>query len=388
MVMTTATKTKDKMSFSVVDLILAAVVVLGVVLGIVRLVQGLGATTNLSSAYPWGMWIAFDVFTIPFSAVAFTLAAVVHIFNQEKYHGLSRLTVLAGFLGYLMVILVLVMDIGRWDQFYSVLLPTRWNLHSFMFEVAMSITMYFGVLVVEMLTIVFERSGSSVVEWLKRLIVLIAGVGVLLSCVHQGSMGAVFVILRQKLEALWWTPLLPVLFLTSALFTGLSVAIFLGVVTWKALGKPAPMELLKGLVKWVVILQVIYLVLKLGDLLLAGEFGLIFGSGGFSLLFLAEIIIGVIVPLVIFTTNAGKSENGLLVGTVCTVIGIFINRWSIAWFALNPPPPLPHAPYPVYSPFWIEWAIAIAAVAAAILFYSLAIRFIPVFRETVTEGAH
>lgn len=385
--MTVATK-KSERSFSTIDLILAAIVVFGIVLGIIRLVQGLGATTNLSSAYPWGMWIAFDVFTIPFSAVAFTLAAVVHIFNQEKYHGLSRFTVLAGFLGYLMVVLVLVMDIGRWDQFYSVLMPWRWNLHSFMFEVALSITLYFGVLILELLTIVFEHSKSSVIEWLKRLIVLIAGVGVLLSCVHQGSMGAVFVILRHKLEALWWTPLLPVLFLTSALFTGLSVAIFLGVVTWKALGKPAPMDLLKSLAKWVVILQVIYLVLKLGDLLLTGEFGLIFSSGRFSLLFLAEMIVGVIVPLIIFASGAKESENGLVAGSICVVLGILINRWSIAWFALNPPPPLPHAAPVVYTPFWIEWVIAIAAVAAAILFYSLAVRFIPVLRETVTKEAH
>jgi Ni/Fe-hydrogenase subunit HybB-like protein len=385
--MTVATK-KSERSFSTIDVILAAIVVLGIVLGIMRLVQGLGTTTNLSSAYPWGMWIAFDVFTIPFSAVAFTLAAVVHILNQKKYHGLSRFTVLAGFLGYLMVVLVLVMDIGRWDQFYSVLMPWRWNLHSFMFEVALSITLYFGVLTLELLTIVFERSESSVVEWLERLIVLIAGVGVLLSCVHQGSMGAVFVILRHKLEALWWTPLLPVLFLTSALFTGLSVAIFLGVVTWKALGKPAPMDLLKGLVKWVVILQVIYLVLKLGDLLLTGEFGLIFSSGRFSLLFLAEVIIGVIVPLIIFASGAKESENGLVAGSVCVVLGILINRWSIAWFALNPPPPLPHAAPVVYTPSWIEWVITIAAIAAAILFYSLAVRFIPVLRETVTKEAH
>jgi Ni/Fe-hydrogenase subunit HybB-like protein len=382
--MTAGTKSKNKVSFSAVDIVLAVIAVFGVVLGIVRLIQGLGPTTNLSTGYPWGMWIAFDVFTIPFSAVAFTLAAVVHIFNQEQYHGLSRFTVLAGFLGYLMVVLVLVMDIGRWDQFYSVLMPWRWNLHSFMFEVALSITLYFGVLILEMLTIVFERSGSAVIKWLERLIVLIAGVGVLLSTVHQGSMGAVFVILRHKLDALWWTPILPVLFLTSALFTGLSVAILVGVLTWKALGKPVPMDLLKGLARWVVIIQVAYLVLKLGDLLLAGEFGLIFTSGLFSLLFLAEIIIGVIVPLILFSSNT--QESRFIAGAACVVVGILINRWSIAWFALAPSQAL-HATY-TYFPHWIEWGIAIAAVAAGILLYSLTARFVPAFRDTVVTDTH
>jgi Ni/Fe-hydrogenase subunit HybB-like protein len=386
--MTAVTKTKSKVSFSVVDVVLAVIAAFGVVVGIIRLIQGLGATTNLSSAYPWGMWIAFDVFTIPFAAVAFTFAAVVHILNQEKYHGLSRLTVLAGFLGYLMVVLVLVMDIGRWDQFYSVLLPWRWNLHSFMFEVALSITLYFGVLVLELFSIIFERTGSPVVQWLNRLIVLIAGVGVLLSCVHQSSIGAVFVILRHKLDALWWTPIIPVLFFTSAVFTGLSVAIFLGVVTWRMLGKSPPMHLLKNVAKWAAIAQVIYLVLKFGDLLFAGELGLMFTSGRFSLLFWAELIIGVIVPMIIYFSKSRESENGLLVASACTVVGILLNRWSIAWFALAPPPPMPHAVHAVYFPYWIEWVIAIAAIAAGILIYSLAVRFIPVLRETVTKESH
>ncbi len=374
--------TKEKFTVPVTYVILAAIALVGAVLGVIRLVRGLGPTTNLNSGYPWGMWIAFDVFTIPFSAVAFTMAAVVHIFNQEKYHGLSRLTVLAGFLGYLMVILVLVMDIGRWDQFYSVLLPWRWNLHSFMFEVAISITLYFGVLVLEMLSVVFEHSNAVVITWLKRLIVLIAAVGVLLSTVHQSSLGAVFVILRLRLHPLWWTPLLPLLFLTSALFTGFSVAVFLGIVTWRAMGQEAPMKLLQGLVRVILVIQVIYLILKLGDLLVSGELGLIFGSGRFSLLFIAEMVVGVIVPLIIFSSRARSSQAALVVATVCVVLGIAINRLSIAWFALAAPPEYS------YTPYWMEWGITIAAICAAILFYSAAVRYIPVLRKTVTEGAH
>ena len=374
--------TKEKVTVPVTYVILAAIAAAGVVLGVIRLVRGLGPTTNLNSGYPWGMWIAFDVFTIPFSAVAFTMAAVVHIFNQEKYHGLSRLTVLAGFLGYLMVILVLIMDIGRWDQFYSVLMPWRWNLHSCMFEVAISITLYFGVLVLEMLSVVFEHSDAVVITWLKRLIVLVAAVGVLLSTVHQSSLGAVFVILRLRLHPLWWTPLLPLLFLTSALFTGFSVAVFLGIVTWRAMGQEAPMKLLQGLIRVIIVIQVIYLILKLGDLLVSGELGLIFGSGRFSLLFIAEMVVGVIVPLIIFASRARSSQAALIVATVGVVLGIAINRLSIAWFALAAP-----SEYS-YMPYWMEWGITIAAICAAVLFYSAAVRYIPVLRKTVIEGAH
>jgi Ni/Fe-hydrogenase subunit HybB-like protein len=357
-------------------------VVVGLVVGIIRLVLGLGATTNLSSGYPWGLWITFDVFTVPFSAGAFTLAAVVHIFNYKKYHGVAHLALLAGFLGYLLVVLVLLMDLGRWDQFYSVLLPWRWNLHSFMFEVSMSITIYFGVLVLELIAVVFEDQEWMAVQWLNQVIPLVAGVGVLLSCVHQGSLGALFLVLSHKLHPLWWTPILPVLFFTSAVFSGLSVAILLATVTPRAMGRPVPMRLLTGLAKVVLVVQAIYLVLKVGDLLIAGELGLIFGSGWLSALFLAEIIIGVIMPLILFSSRIRESERGLLLGTIYILVGLALNRSSIAWFALRAPAGA------TYFPHWMELGIAIAAIAFGVLFFTLGMRYVPALHKSVLKEGH
>jgi Ni/Fe-hydrogenase subunit HybB-like protein len=375
-------KFKEKFDFPAAYWVLAAIVVFGLVLGIIRLVLGLGATTNLSSGYPWGLWITFDVFTVPFSAGAFTLAAVVHIFNYKKYHGVAHLALLAGFLGYLLVVLVLLMDLGRWDQFYSVLLPWRWNLHSFMFEVSMSITIYFGVLVLELIAVVFEDQEWMAVQWLNQVIPLVAGVGVLLSCVHQGSLGALFLVLSHKLHPLWWTPILPVLFFTSAVFSGLSVAILLATVTPRAMGRPVPMRLLTGLAKVVLVVQAIYLVLKVGDLLIAGELGLIFGSGWLSALFLAEIIIGVIMPLILFSSRIRESERGLLLGTIYILVGLALNRSSIAWFALRAPAGA------TYFPHWMELGIAIAAIAFGVLFFTLGMRYVPALHKSVLKEGH
>lgn len=377
--MSVITRTKDRVAFPTVYLILAAITTFGLILGIIRLVLGLGATTNLNTGYPWGLWIAFDFFAVPFSAGAFTLAAVVQIFNRKKYHTIAHLALLAGFLGYLMVILVLILDIGRWDQFYSVLLPWRWNLHSFMFEVSMSITVYFGVLILEVFALVFRGQDSMPVQFIERAMPLIAGVGVLLSCVHQGSIGAIFLILSHRLHPLWWTPILPLLFLTSAMFSGLSVAILLALLTWRALRKPMPMKLLNGLAKVVVILLAIYLALKVGDLLFAGEIGLVFGSGLFSVLWLAEVTIGVIVPLIIFASRARETERGLFTGTVCVIAGLALNRANNAWFALKAP-----SAY-AYFPHWMEIVITIAAFAAGILFFTLGARYLPIFPKHPAE---
>jgi len=379
--MSVITKIREE-NFPITYWILAALVLLGMAFGVTRLVLGLGATTNLSSGYPWGLWITFDVFTVPFSAGAFTLAAVLHVFNRKKYHAVAHLALLAGFLGYLLVVLVLLMDLGRWDHFYSVLMPWRWNLHSFMFEVSMSIAIYFGVLVLELVGVVFKGQDWLPVQFINRLIPLIAGTGVMLSCVHQGSLGALFLMLDQELHPLWWTPILPVLFLTSALFSGLSVGIFLSILTWRALDKPVPMRLLSGLAKVVLVIQAIYLVLKIGDLLLAGEAGLVFGSGLLSVLFLAEIFIGVIMPLILFSSRARESERGLLLGVIYTLVGLAINRSSIAWFGLRAPAEA------TYFPHWMEFGIVIAAASFGILFFTLGIRYLPAIRKGVLEEGH
>jgi Ni/Fe-hydrogenase subunit HybB-like protein len=369
----------------IVLLILAAVVVLGVVLGIFRLVRGLGPTTNLNTGYPWGLWIAFDFFAVPLSAGAFTLAFVVHIFNKKEYHAIAHLALLAGFLGYLAVVLVLIMDIGRWDQFWSVLLPWRWNLHSFMFEVSISITLYFIVLVVELIPVVlgaFGRGDSWLARFITRLLPLIAAIGILLSTIHQGSIGAIFLTLGHRLHRLWWAPIIPLHFLTSAVFSGLSVAILWGLLTWRALNRPAPLKLFTGLAKAAAVVLGIYVLLKLGDLLFAGEIGLIFTSGRFSILWWVEIIIGVVVPLIIYATQLRESKANLLVAAICVVVGLAINRATIAWFALSPVEGY------TYSPHWMELAIMASALAAIALFYTLGVRYLKTLRQPVEEGAH
>ena len=380
--MTTNAGTKKLGSFPAIYYLLAAIAAVGVVLGVIRLFLGLGPTTHLSDSYPWGLWIAFDFFAVPLSAGAFTLAFVTQIANRKEYDAVAHLSLLAGFLGYTMVVLVLIMDIGRWDQFWSVLLPWRWNLHSFMFEVSLSITLYFGVMVLELIPVIFKNSKSNVVQLVHRFVPLIAAVGILLSTVHQGSIGAIFLLLGHKLHPLWWSPILPLFYLTSAIFSGLTITIFYGIITWRALKRPVPKKMLINLVKIVVIVQVIYLLLKLGDLIVAGELGLVFSSGVYSLIFILEIVIGVLIPLAIFATRAREKTNYLLAGAICVMIGLAINRWTQAWFALKP------WAGSSYSPQWIEWWIVAAAFAGGILFYSLGLRFIPGLRKPVLEDAH
>jgi len=360
-------------------LLLAVVVAVGAGVGIVRLINGLGMTTSLSDGYPWGLWIVYDVFFVPFSAGAFMILAITHIYNRKEYRPIARPVVLAGFLGEVTVIAVLVMDLGRWNQFYNVLIPWYWNIRSFMFQVSICLTIYMGVMVLEIAPSILERlNWQKPLRLIRMATVLIAGAGIVLSALHQSSLGSLFLLMPYKLHPLWWTPLLPLLFFTSAAIAGLSMAIFVAGICFRVFKCSLQLDLLSNLAKVVTVLLGVYLLLKMIDLVMAGELALIFSAGWLSLLFITELVIGVIVPMALFSIRrVRETSGGLIAGAGSVLLGLAINRTSVALIAQQAPAGAS------YFPHWMEIIISVAAVAAGILLFVAAVRFLPILPEEV-----
>lgn len=374
--MTTATATQKKQGLPLSIYVLGLLTLVGIGLGIYRLAVGLGPTTNLSDHYPWGLWIALDVFLIPAAGSAFTVSAISHFFGREDYHKILRPAVLTGFLGYVTVVAILILDLGRWHQFYSILLPTRINLHSFLEEVALSVTLYTMVLILELAPTLLEKWNLDLpIRFIKSGILLIAGVGVLISTVHQSSIGSMFVILEHRLHPLWWTPILPLLFLTQALFSGLAAAAIVVKLIQERLKMPLDRKLLSSMGRLIRILLAFYLICKAGDLLLTGELGLLFTSGSYSLLIWLELALGVILPLAILLSKLGKRADGVFWASVWIIIGLFFNRVSIGWIGLKAPA------WATYVPHWIEVTSSVGIAAGAVLVYIVVTRLFDLFPE-------
>jgi Ni/Fe-hydrogenase subunit HybB-like protein len=365
-----------------VYLILGAVVAVGLGLGIVRLMTGLGATTSLTDAYPWGLWIVYDVFFVPFSAGAFMILTVAHIYGREEYHAIARPVVVAGFVGELMVVAVLVMDLGRWQQFYNVLFPGFWNIHSFMFQVSICLTVYMAIMVLEVAPALLERlNWRRPLSLIRPLTVFVAGVGIVLSALHQSSLGALFLLMPYKVHPLWWSPLLPLLFFASAAFGGLAMAIIVATASFRAFGRELDNRLLVNLARVAATILGLYLILKLADLLLAGELSLVFSEGELSLLFAAEMVLGVAVPLVLFGIRRLRESNaGLVGGAVAALLGLALNRTTVALLAQRTPTGA------TYVPHWMEITISVAAVAAGVLLFALAVHLLPILPGRKGEG--
>ena len=201
-------------SLSVGYYIVAAIAAAGLSVAAYRLYAGLGVTTNLSKAFPWGVWISFDLSTVAFSGGAFTLAALVYVFHLHELHAAVRPTVLAGLIGYSSVLLILFMELGRWDRFYHFLIYP--NLNSALFEVSWCIMLYSTILIYELSPVLLKNSRwSGAIKVIEKWTSPIVIAGVTLSTLHQSSLGTLFGVMSPRLHTLWHSMLLPVFFLIS-----------------------------------------------------------------------------------------------------------------------------------------------------------------------------
>lgn len=370
------TLTKPKQSIPLIFYPLLLLTLLGVGLAIYRLAVGLGPTTNMTDNYPWGIWITVDIFIIPIAGAAFTTSAISYFFRREAYHAIIRPSVLLGLLGYTMVALLLIMDIGRWPQAYNVFIPAYINIHSFLWEIALCVTLYTVVLVLEVAPFILERWHiEAPIRLIERAILVIAGAGVVLSALHQSSIGSMFLIMSHKLHPLWWTPVLPLLYFVQALFGGLANAAITVQVTQRGLGLPVSENLIVRIGRLVRALLILYAVLRLGDTLLAGELGMMFDSGIFSLLLWAEIIIGVLMPLAILFTRYGESAEGVFMAGILSLVGLLLDRLVASGLGIAVPTTQ------TYVPHWMEVMISTGFIAGGFLVYGVVTRYFDLFPE-------
>jgi c(7)-type cytochrome triheme protein len=363
--------------------LLAAILCLGLYATVIRFAQGLGAATNLSDAFPWGLWIGFDVLVgVGLAAGGFVLAATVHVFRIKRYEAITRPAILTAFLGYLLVIVALLYDLGLPYRIWHPLV--MWNPHSVMFEVAWCVTLYTTVLAIEFSPLVFERFGwKRPLKAIHRVYVPLVIAGVLLSTLHQSSLGTFYVIVPDKLHGLWYSPLLPVFFFVSAVAGGLAMTLFESFMSYRAFGKRLEADLLSGLARVIVVVLAVYAVLRAQDLAYRGNLALAWRVTPESVLFWGEVGLGVLLPMVLFALpRVRASERGLFFAALLTIMGFILNRLNVAITGMAASSGV------TYIPTWMEFVVTASIVAAGFALFGLAVKYLPVFpKGELREGS-
>ena len=343
----------------------------------IRFIFGLGATTNLNDTYPWGLWISFDVVTaVPLAAGAFTLGVVAHVFHIKKLEPLVRPAIVTGFLGYSLVCVGLLLDLGQPQRGMYVLFPWNWNIHSPMFEVSMCVMAYTTVLTLEFLHPVSERFGWHIpLRLLRNLSVPFAIVAAMISTLHQSTLGTFFLIAVDKLHSLWYNPLLPLQFWLSAIFCGLSIVIFEASLVHRYMGQPNESELLSTLTKVIPWVMGAYILVKLFALTTLTD-GPLFDRPFLTLLFAIEVIVGVLVPFRMFLNRRIRTDKAMQLRAASLVIfGLVLNRFNVSMFGMIQPD------QQIYFPSLLESVVTIGIIAAHILFFVLVAKYFPIFEH-------
>lgn len=383
---------QEKRSFPIGTFVLSLLVVIGLAVMIIRYLYGLGAMSNLSDGRAWGLWISFDLYCgVALAAGGFTLAGAVYIFKLKKYQPVVRPAVLTAFLGYTLVILALLVDLGQpWYIWHAII---NWNIHSPLFEVAICVMTYTVVLALEFSPAVFEGLSKShlpvirSINWhiplgvIRAIQIPLVIAGVVLSTLHQSSLGSMLLMMPETLHALWYTPILPILFLVSAVAVGPAMVIFESTLSTRIFGHKLDVSVLGGLARVIPYILGLYLVLKVIDLMAVGELVMIFTAYPENLLWWAEIIIGVILPIIFFSFNSVRqSRSAVFWCAVLVIIGLIFNRFNVSMLALD------MRPGTVYFPHWMEFAISVGLVADAMLVIWLAYRFLPIAQYDERAG--
>ena len=355
-------------------LLMMLLVGLGVVSGALRFIYGLGVTTNLNDTYPWGLWISFDVVTaVPLAAGAFTLGAIVHCFNIKKLEPLVRPAIVTGFIGYSLVSVGLILDLGQPQRGWYVI--RYWNLESPMFEVAMCVMAYTTVLILELLAPIAEKFGwhvsLRVLRWIEMPLVIAAAA---ISTLHQSTLGTFFLIAVDKLHNLWYNPMLPLLFWVSAICSGMCIIILEATASHKWMGQPNEGVLLQTLAKILPWTLGAYLGLRAYSLLVLAERPL-FDRAGLSLLFLLEVCIGFVLPFILFSMKSVReNDSGRAIAAGLVIFGLVLNRFNVSMFGMMDPNQL-------YLPSPIESLVTIGIIAGHILFFVLIAKYFPIFEH-------
>ena len=379
----------------------------GLIAAIFRLLFGLGATTNLSDGVPWGLWKVFNMIAgVALSTSGFTVGLLVYVLRLKQFKPYVKPAILIAFLGYGCSCMALLFDIGLPHKFWHPIF--MWNINSFLFEVFWCVMLYFTVTSIELAPTIFDGLKAKKLSKLFHSVAFVAViVGISLSSLHHSSLGSLFLVSPQRLHPLWYTPRLPLLFIISAMSGGILFLVFIKII-WAKFYNPGPVfgssarplttdiKVLNGTVCSIstrrlpgpemktisrlaiigVSLLSVYLILKIVDLVILGKIGLLATGSAESILYIAELAIGALLPIVlIFNKKTNKMPIPVAIAGGAAAFGLVLNRLNAGIFGY-----LSDAGV-VYFPSLLEWALGIGVIAAAGLVFLALTEYLPIFYD-------
>ncbi|MDP3912675.1 MAG: NrfD/PsrC family molybdoenzyme membrane anchor subunit [Bacteroidota bacterium] len=365
------------------NIISIPIILLGFFLIVIRFWKGLGSITNLTQDVPWGLWIGFDVVTgVAFAGGAYVVTFMVYILNMKKYHSIVRVTVLNGFLAYAFYTGALLLDLGRPWNVINPMIGNSFGTSSVLFLVAWHFVLYMLALLIEFSPAIAEWIGS------RRAHKILSGMsigavifGITLSTLHQSGLGALYLMAKDKIHPLWYSEFIPILFLVSSVFAGLSMVIFEGAISHKVFfnkisdkNKKAQHGIIHGLSKICAVAMFAYFCLHF--LVFIHGKNWVYLNTPMGYWFLVEMLGFVLVPMMLFFYSYRTGDVLLIrIAAILTMLGIIVNRLNVTVIGFRWDAAVP------YVPSWMEIVVTLAVIFTEIWIFRWVIRRMPVLSD-------
>ena len=374
----------NKSLMTPVNIISGIFLLIGVVITVLRFTKGLGTVTNLDQNNPWGVWISFDLLCgVALAAGGYTTSSACYLFGLKKYHSAVRPAILTAFLGYALVVFALHYDVGRpYRLVYPIFIQP--GTTSLLYEVGLCVFLYVTVLAIEFSPALFEWLGmKSLRNKINKLTLALTVFGVVLSTLHQSSLGALYIAVPSKIHPLWYSPYLAVLFFVSSIPAGLSMVILEGTLAHKPFHgvmdqtyKDEHDGVILGFARGASISLAAYFCVKL--VALAADNNWHYLATGWGAWYLVEVLGFVALPSLLYAIGSREKNITLIKWTSgLTVLGIVLNRFNVSMVAFNYNLPSSQR----YFPSLMEIGISIFVVVLGVSIYRFVVSRMPIFFE-------
>ena len=363
------------------NIIAGIILIIGFFITILRFTGGLATVTNRSDYNPWGIWIGFDLMCgVALAAGGFVTSAAVYIFGMKRYHSAVRPAILTGLLGYALVVFALHYDVGRpWRLPYPFLVQS--GTTSVLFEVALCVALYLTVLLVEFSPAPMEWLGyKKARNIVVKLTLVLTIFGVVLSTMHQSSLGALFLIAPSKLHPLWYSSYIPIYFFITSIIAGLSMVIFESSLSYRyfkdkmdATHLQEKNDVALGFGKAAAFVLAGYFVIQVFGISMENKWHYL--GTGYGIWYLVELLGFVALPCFLYAVGVREKNLNLIKWTsALAILGIVLNRLNVSLIAFNWHLPSSER----YVPHWMEIGISVFIVTIGVIVFRFIVTRMPI----------
>jgi len=360
--------------------VLSILVLLALLFSAYRELAGLGPVSGMNDAFGWGIWKTFNIMVLTaLGSGAFAFGIAAYVFRRTKLHALMRVALLTSFLAYACGLMLLGIDAGRPWNFYWILFPWKWNLHSPLAEVAVCMSIYALIpLAVENLPPILERyyylrpawrPGIKRTEnWLHSWFPWIIGLAYMLPAMHQSSLGALMLLAGQRVHPLWQTPWMPLLYVWAAAFMAFGCvagSTMLCCLVWK---RPLDMDVLDEAANITAWLVLGWSALRVLDIIYRGQLHTAFVVDRFAGVFWFEMVMVLGAATLLRRSIKKRDPRAMWIGYVLASLGGMVYRFSPTTLAFRPDPES------LYFPAAIEVFMSLGFIALGVLGFLLAVK--------------